>query len=897
MANSKLTALTQNTAPLSTDIAYMVDDPAGSPLSQKVTFDDMGKALNSSNIPNTPAGGISATNVQGAINELDTEKAALSGAAFTGATTVSTSGATDALDLTQSGSGVVLNVKNAGTGNLIEVDGTAFVVPSTGDISTDRVINSSAGYTGTINTASQPNITSVGTLTSATISGDLTVDTTTLKVDSTNNFVGIGTASPADCLHVESTENQLARFISTNGNGRIRISDASDDLFVGTASGVAFFGPETSATGNNIQMDLSNGNTTIVGTLAAGAISATGQISSGTVSTGSITATDVNSVPLTNTWGWTNFLADDGTYKAVGWGWGGWESTQSTVTAWEDITAWDAIVYQETSSAYNIWDFTFSWNAFDVSAQDWVPTWMAWNNDWSKLFMTWYNDNVYEYAASTAYNIETLSFTTSFSVVSEVANPIDVYFNGNWETMIVLWANAIYEYDLTTWFDVTTASYSWNTFSTSTQSTWNRWFIFNSAWTKMILASITWGSNLFQYTLSTGFDVSTISYDSVSLAITEDTSIGWISQNATWSSIYLIWNINEIFIEYWLTTPYDLTTGTFSDSSSTQSWGVTNVSWGLLVNPNWEKVLISDNTSDFITEFSFWKALTAGYFIWNWSHYKTSNFVWFASETVTSWNPFKLDTSWVNSNQTWLSIWKEYWLWENWLSLTALRSRIKVWKAISSTEIEIFPSWINEELNLIYPHDLSKWIERISINPSLIASGYNIPNNKTLYLQWWAQTSSVSSSILQIDWVPIAKSFEWPSAWDDWYINFAQPVIIDWWSVLTTDITNTNPYAWWILVDKDVNITAITHSDTAYTVPDWKSLVILQAYSGSGDRVEVRTKPWNVTKRISEASINNATIDISMNVLHNPIVYQQKDILNPSNRTISFNGYLVDKLF
>ena len=38
--------------------------------------------------------------------------------------------------------------------------------------------------------------TSVGTLSSLTVSGDLTVDTSTLKVDSANNRVGIGTATP-----------------------------------------------------------------------------------------------------------------------------------------------------------------------------------------------------------------------------------------------------------------------------------------------------------------------------------------------------------------------------------------------------------------------------------------------------------------------------------------------------------------------------------------------------------------------------------------------------------------------------------------------------------------------------------------------------------------------------
>ena len=40
------------------------------------------------------------------------------------------------------------------------------------------------------------------TLASATITGDLTVDTNTLKVDSANNRVGIGTASPSVPLHI-----------------------------------------------------------------------------------------------------------------------------------------------------------------------------------------------------------------------------------------------------------------------------------------------------------------------------------------------------------------------------------------------------------------------------------------------------------------------------------------------------------------------------------------------------------------------------------------------------------------------------------------------------------------------------------------------------------------------
>ena len=47
--------------------------------------------------------------------------------------------------------------------------------------------------------------------TAATVTGDMTVDTNTLKVDSTNNRVGLGTASPTAQLHIvgDDTSNQV----------------------------------------------------------------------------------------------------------------------------------------------------------------------------------------------------------------------------------------------------------------------------------------------------------------------------------------------------------------------------------------------------------------------------------------------------------------------------------------------------------------------------------------------------------------------------------------------------------------------------------------------------------------------------------------------------------------
>ena len=52
-------------------------------------------------------------------------------------------------------------------------------------------------------------LTSVGTLTSLTVSGNVTVDTNTLFVDATNNRVGIGTTSPVAPFDIRGTSGQL----------------------------------------------------------------------------------------------------------------------------------------------------------------------------------------------------------------------------------------------------------------------------------------------------------------------------------------------------------------------------------------------------------------------------------------------------------------------------------------------------------------------------------------------------------------------------------------------------------------------------------------------------------------------------------------------------------------
>lgn len=92
--------------------------------------------------------------------------------------------------------------------------------------------------------------TSVGTLSSLTVSGNLAVDTNTLYVDAANNRVGIGTASPGYALHVTGGA-AIANRTTSDSAGNVSLGVLS------TASS-AQFGWRTD-TSNNLAFDIYNG--------------------------------------------------------------------------------------------------------------------------------------------------------------------------------------------------------------------------------------------------------------------------------------------------------------------------------------------------------------------------------------------------------------------------------------------------------------------------------------------------------------------------------------------------------------------------------------------------------------------------------------------------------------
>jgi hypothetical protein len=146
---------------------------------------------------------------------------------------------------------------------------------------------------------------------------------------------------------------------------------------------------------------------------------------------------------------------------------------------------------------------------FSVSAQDTVPTGLAFNNDGTKMFVAGYNGgDVNEYACTTGFDVSSCGFTDAFSVSTQETSPEGLAFNNDGTKMFVVGAagDDVNEYACTTGFDVSTCVVAGNPFSVAAQETTPRGLAFNNDGTKMFVVGST-GDDVNEYFISPGFAV------------------------------------------------------------------------------------------------------------------------------------------------------------------------------------------------------------------------------------------------------------------------------------------------------------------------------------------------------------------------------------------------------
>jgi DNA-binding beta-propeller fold protein YncE len=208
--------------------------------------------------------------------------------------------------------------------------------------------------------------------------------------------------------------------------------------------------------------------------------------------------------------------------------------------------------------------------SFSVAGQDTYPNGIAFNNDGSKLYMLGRdNDSVFQYTLSTPFDLSTASYdNVSFSVAAQDTRPYGIAFNNDGSKMYMVGtaSDSVHRYTLSTPDDLSTASYDSVSFDLSAQETQPYDIAFNNDGSKMYILGY-YNKAVFQYTLSTPDDLSTASYDSVSFGVAGPYRYPYdIAFNNDGSKMYMVDSSYSVF-QYTLSTPFDLSTASYNNVS------------------------------------------------------------------------------------------------------------------------------------------------------------------------------------------------------------------------------------------------------------------------------------------------------------------------------------------
>jgi len=202
------------------------------------------------------------------------------------------------------------------------------------------------------------------------------------------------------------------------------------------------------------------------------------------------------------------------------------------------------------STSYDILSASYSSVSFSLSGQDATPLGMFFKPDGTLVYIAGSGtDSVLQYTLSTAWDLSTASYTRSFSLSEQ--SPTGVFFKSDGSKMFVVGQGGdnVYEYTLSTSWDISSASLS-STLSVSSQGTSPRDFFFNPDGTKMFVADSSAGA-VQQYSLTTSWDLSSASYDSVSFSIsTQETGATAVIFNNIGSKMYIVGFANDTIYQY-----------------------------------------------------------------------------------------------------------------------------------------------------------------------------------------------------------------------------------------------------------------------------------------------------------------------------------------------------------
>jgi DNA-binding beta-propeller fold protein YncE len=266
--------------------------------------------------------------------------------------------------------------------------------------------------------------------------------------------------------------------------------------------------------------------------------------------------------------------------------------------------AWDIskAYYDAGADAWDISKAFYSNDNKSVAAQDTAPQGLFFKPDGTKMYICGDAGNdINEYSLSTPWLVSSATYVQVFSVAGQDATPLDLFFKPDGTKMYVLGGagDDVNEYDLSSAWDISTASYVQN-FSVATQDTNPYGLFFKTDGTKMYVTGPTTDA-VNEYDLSTPWDISTASHVQTVSVNTNQQAPRGLFFRSDGLKMYLCGTSNQAVDEYNLSSAWDISTLSYVQSFSVISQEGTPE--GVFFHPDGSSFYVVGTGSDAVLQY------------------------------------------------------------------------------------------------------------------------------------------------------------------------------------------------------------------------------------------------------------------------------------------------------
>lgn len=401
--------------------------------------------------------------------------------------------------------------------------------------------------------------------------------------------------------------------------------------------------------------------------------------------------------------------------------------------------------YFSNGSMSGGWAYDFDWvddyielndgmtvKSLSVGAKETNPAWVFISPNWLNLYVTGSISNaVHQYSLSVANDVSTGTFLRTFSWWIWAT---EVFFSPDGTKMFLAnLVSTITQYTLSSAWDISTAV-SAGTLSVAWETTTIRWFTFKPDGTKLYIVDNAPNDTAFQYTLSSAWDITTWTYDSISKVVnTEESAAQWIALNSDWTKMYIVWDSWNDITEYSLSIAWNIWTAT-TTWIVFYVWTEDLTPFGMCFNSDGTKMLVAWWTNDTIYQYNLY------------SPYSFSNPIYSNGFTIIA--DIKADSAWEASvwrildksiSNTWIT-WFAYFVtwnllsfrisdrWAWWTTVSSAGSSITYWTTYR-VAVTVSSAWLVTH----YINWVVSWTPATWLAPSIITAPWNsrIWNNAT----------------------------------------------------------------------------------------------------------------------------------------------------------------------